>query len=97
MNNKVLGMLFIAVLCLVPLTAMPQAPTLKKLEDTVEGRLRSGQTTLEDQTDMAVTVYNNRALVRDRRSIKMLPGETALRFMDVASKTLRLRQSARVP
>ncbi len=44
-----------------------------------------GQTTLHDQTDVAVTVYNNDlGLVRDRRSIKLLPGESALKFMDVA-------------
>ena len=75
--------------CLVCSWTQAQAPELKKLEDTVEGRLMSGQTTVDDQTDVAVTVYNNnRALVRDRRSIKMLPGEAPLRFMDVASAIL---------
>ena len=89
MKNNVSGILLLAALCLFPVTALPQAPELKKLEDTVEGRLRSGQTTLEDQTDVAVTVYNNnRALVRDRRAIKMLPGESDLRFMDVAAKIM---------
>ncbi len=45
------------------------------------------QTTVADQTDVAVTVYNNdRALVRDRRKIKLAPGELTLKFMDVAEK-----------
>ncbi len=45
------------------------------------------ETTIADQTDVAVTVYNNdRALVRDRRKIKLAPGELTLKFMDVAEK-----------
>ena len=45
------------------------------------------QTTIADQTDVAVTVYNNdRALVRDRRKIKLAPGQLTLKFMDVAEK-----------
>ena len=79
----------VITLCLLSGVVTAQQPELKALEDPVEGRLRMGQTTLEDQTDVAVTVYNNnRALVRDRRSIKLLPGESALRFMDVASAIL---------
>jgi len=78
-----------AALCLLSAAVTAQQPELKGLEDPVEGRLQMGQTTLEDQTDVAVTVYNNnRALVRDRRSIKLLPGESALRFMDVAASIL---------
>jgi len=43
--------------------------------------------TLEDQKDVAVTIYNNnRALVRDRRTITLGEGEIALRFMDVAQQ-----------
>lgn len=68
---------------------MAQAPELKKLADPVAANLQSGQTTLEDQTDVAVTIYNNdRALVRDRRKIKLLPGEGSLQFMDVAANIL---------
>lgn len=51
--------------------------------------LAMNETTEADQTDIAVTVYNNnRALVRDRRQVKMLPGEAALKFMDVATGIL---------
>ncbi|HEY6290550.1 MAG TPA: DUF4139 domain-containing protein [Terriglobia bacterium] len=43
--------------------------------------------TLNDQKEMAVTVYNqNRALVRDVRRIDLPAGELDLRFMDIAAK-----------
>ncbi|MGD0840696.1 MAG: DUF4139 domain-containing protein [Candidatus Acidiferrales bacterium] len=43
-------------------------------------------TTLKDQTDLAVTVYNsNLALVRDVRQIELPAGESRLRFMDIAA------------
>ena len=43
-------------------------------------------TTLKDQTDLAVTVYNsNLALVRDVRQIDLPSGESRLRFMDIAA------------
>lgn len=45
----------------------------------------SAETTLADQTDIAVTVYNNDlALVRDRRKVALASGEVELRFGDVA-------------
>ena len=45
------------------------------------------ETTEADQTDVAVTVYNeNRALVRDRRTLQLSTGEIALKFMDVAQR-----------
>ena len=43
------------------------------------------QTSLDDQTDIAITVYNNNlALVRDRRDVALAEGEVSLTFMDVA-------------
>jgi len=69
----------------VPTVPIP-APTLK-LKNGLEGNVTSSQTTVADQTDVAVTVYNNdRALVRDRRKIKLAPGELTLKFIDVAEK-----------
>ena len=60
-----------------------------RLNDPVADGLHTQQTTLEDQTDVAVTVYNNdRALVRDRRKITFLPGESHLKFMDVAESIM---------
>jgi len=43
-------------------------------------------TTLDDQVDLAVTVYNSDiALVRDVRNVRLAPGEADLRFMDIAA------------
>lgn len=43
-------------------------------------------TTLADQSDLAVTVYNsNLALVRDVRQLTLPSGESQLRFMDIAA------------
>ena len=47
----------------------------------------TAETTLDDQTSVAVTVYNNNlALVRDQRGISLDKGEQSLKFMDVAAK-----------
>ncbi len=44
------------------------------------------ETTMNDQTDLAVTVYNsNVALVRDTRDVVLPSGDFQLRFMDIAS------------
>ncbi len=43
-------------------------------------------TTLDDQTELAVTVYNSEiALVRDVRSLQLARGTSDLRFMDIAA------------
>ncbi len=43
-------------------------------------------TTLADQTDLALTVYNsNLSLVRDVRQLTLPAGESLLRFMDIAA------------
>jgi hypothetical protein len=43
-------------------------------------------TTLADQTDLALTVYNsNLSLVRDVRQLTMPSGDSLLRFMDIAA------------
>jgi len=45
-----------------------------------------GATTLDDQVELAVTVYNSDiALVRDVRSIQIARGTSDLRFMDIAA------------
>ena len=44
------------------------------------------QTTIDDQVDLAVTVYNSDiALVRDTRELRLPRGITELRFMDIAA------------
>lgn len=68
--------------------AMAQQPEPLKLEDKL-GAMQTSSTTIEDQTDVAVTVYNNNlALVKDTRKVKLLPGESALNFMDVAQQIM---------
>src|SRR5262249_17336606 len=45
-----------------------------------------GTTTLDDQTDLAVTVYNSEiALVRDVRNVQLPNGSFDLNFMDIAA------------
>jgi len=47
----------------------------------------SAATSLDDQTDVAVTAYNNGlALVRDTRKLSLPKGELDLQFMDVAQQ-----------
>jgi len=63
-----------------------EPPSLPKLENPLAG-VAATESSLADQTGIAVTIYNNDlALVRDTRKIKLLPGEQSLRFMDVAQK-----------
>ncbi len=43
--------------------------------------------TLDDQTELAVTVYNSDiALVRDVRNLQLPRGTADLRFMDIAAR-----------
>ena len=47
---------------------------------------RPGSTTLDDQVDLGVTVYNSDiALVRDLRDIQLPQGSSDLRFVDIAA------------
>src|SRR5215469_6146194 len=49
-------------------------------------RLADQSTTLNDQTELAVTVYNsNIALIRDVRDLQLPRGEFRLKFMDIAA------------
>ena len=68
---------------------LPCAAAAPQLRDPLKDSASPGESTLDDQTDVAVTAYNNnRALVRDRRTIKLLPGEVTLKFMDVAAQIM---------
>lgn len=49
----------------------------------------ASETSVADQTDVAVTVYNNNlALVRDTRTVALATGEVSLTFMDVAQQIM---------
>lgn len=62
-------------------------PFSSSLNDPLKGHAHATESTLADQTEVSVTVYNNDlGLVRDVRKLKLLPGEFALRFADVAQQ-----------
>lgn len=51
-----------------------------------QAALGQASTTLEDQIDLSVTVYNSSlALVRDVRNVALAPGSHDLQFMDIAA------------
>ena len=67
------GVLVRPALVSVPASAHPDAT-------------QDATTTLDDQTELAVTVYNSDiALVRDVRSLQLARGTSDLRFMDIAA------------
>jgi hypothetical protein len=75
----VLGALFLAGIGYCSVSSA-EKKEIKKEEAT---------STLEDQTGLALTIYNvNLALVKDQRRIKLFNGIGDLRFMDVASKIM---------
>jgi hypothetical protein len=54
-----------------------------------DGKAEALSSGLNDQTGVAITVYNvNLGLVKDRREIKLPKGTSDLRFMDIASKII---------
>lgn len=58
-----------------------------QLRDSLASSTHESVSTLADQVDVAITVYNNNlALVRDSRKLSLLPGEHELRFSDVAQQ-----------
>lgn len=62
-----------------------RSPATEKSSDTTE-ILSTG---IDDQTGMAVTVYNvNLGLVKDQRELKIAKGTGEVRFMDVASQII---------
>jgi hypothetical protein len=79
--------LLLAVVALVGCGAASIALQMAKPAAAAEAP-ESGQpiSTLDDQNELAVTVYNSDlALVRDVRTIKLPRGEFDLRFMDIAA------------
>jgi hypothetical protein len=84
---KVSGTVILAALFLF----VPMAKNLKQVRaasgrQEVASRTNPAATTLKDQVDLSVTVYNsNIALVRDVRQIHLQAGVFPLRFEDVAA------------
>jgi hypothetical protein len=79
-------MLFATVLTAVAL--QPSAPQQTAPQQTRQqpAPQTAGATTLDDQTELAVTVYNSDlALVRDVRNVRIERGTGDLHFMDIAA------------
>jgi hypothetical protein len=65
--------------------AAPQEPAAQK-DDAGHSAASEASTGLNDQTELAVTVYNsNIALVRDVRQVNLPSGAFRLKFMDIAA------------
>jgi hypothetical protein len=78
----VLGAGMVALPAIDPPAANPTSPAG---QNPVPRQVQD-QTTLDDQVDLAVTVYNSDiALVRDVRELSLARGVGALRFMDIAA------------
>src|SRR5271169_7242422 len=80
---------FVGVLAIVPLLHCPASgQTARQAAPQAAPQAADGYvtTTLADQSDLALTVYNsNLSLVRDVRELNLPAGETRLRFMDIAA------------
>ncbi|HUF48757.1 MAG TPA: DUF4139 domain-containing protein [Vicinamibacterales bacterium] len=79
--RPVLAMLVLvtAAVTLVPLREAAVTPVVARDQ-------QDQTTTLDDQVDLSVTVYNsNLALVRDVRRLRVRPGMSDLQFMDIAA------------
>jgi hypothetical protein len=86
-KTKVILALSAGVLCATSaavLAGAPQEPAAPN--NPAQNGLGDTSTSLNDQTELAVTVYNsNIALVRDVRQIAMPTGSFRLKFMDIAA------------
>src|SRR5512132_3329509 len=75
------GAVLVAGTALFPTTAVIPTPAAST-SDTTQDRT----STLDDQVELAVTVYNSDiALVRDVRNLQLTRGTSDLRFMDIAA------------
>lgn len=82
---------FLLIVLLVMLLGIGYSPMAlsKKVEATRTEKSEVTSTGLEDQTGVALTIYNvNLGLVKDQREIKLMRGTGELRFMDVASQII---------
>jgi hypothetical protein len=75
-----------AALFVAPMLEMTGAQEIKKPDGAATSPTAESTSTLKDQTDLAITVYNSDlALVRDVRQIDLPAGQSRLRFMDIAA------------
>ena len=77
----------IAVLAVLFLAFIGNSSALSAKQNSAKSP--EATSTLEDQSNVALTIYNvNLALVKDERRIKLFNGTGNLRFMDVASQIM---------
>jgi hypothetical protein len=75
-----------ALLAIVATGVVPQSSRPSSADPSPSALPQAHTTTLDDQTDLAVTVYNsNIALVRDSRRLTLARGTSDLHFMDIAA------------
>ena len=75
---------FLAVLLLLGISYRTVSSAEKR-----DGKAVSATSTLDDQTNVALTIYNvNLGLVKDQRQIKLFKGIGDLRFIDVAAQIM---------
>src|SRR5580765_1261088 len=73
-----LAALIFAAIAIFPRAGVPAVTAARAHEQA--------SSTLDDQTELAVTVYNSEiALVRDVRNLQLARGSSDLRFMDIAA------------
>ncbi|MGC1187361.1 MAG: DUF4139 domain-containing protein [Candidatus Acidiferrales bacterium] len=86
-GRSILALLIAVLFTLSPLQNFAQAANPPAAQvDQKPSATADTTTTLKDQTDLSVTVYNSDlALVRDVRQIDLPAGESRLRFMDIAA------------
>ncbi len=89
-NHVPRKLLFAALLTLLAATGLliTHGFSIRTANAQTQAGAQSGlhETTMSDQTDLAVTVYNsNVALVRDTRNLSLPSGDFQLRFMDIAA------------
>jgi hypothetical protein len=77
----------LALAALVMFLGWPETqPTVPAQPQAEPSPQQDATTTLDDQTELAITVYNSDiALVRDVRNLQLSTGTSNLRFMDIAA------------
>ncbi len=81
--------LVVTVLMVVGYCAIAITESLGSSESEEDKKTVAVSTGLEDQTGVAVTIYNvNLGLVKDQRELKLKKGTDELRFKDVASQII---------
>ncbi len=77
---------FLKIFCVLLLLIIISSEAIAQSD---EDKTKSFSTGLEDQSSVAITIYNiNLGLVKDQREIKLPKGINELRFMDVASQII---------